>query len=135
MGGRRRLPAGKPRLLSRHDGWRGVAYCRAYAELVEALGEPASGLLRFEYGRVALARVNLLEASRALDAARWARERGKGQKPSAVRLERLQRRQALQDGSYSQALAHLRDLVGRNGHGPLNVAEQFAQLHRERGSA
>jgi hypothetical protein len=127
MGGRRRLPAGKPRLLSRHDGWRGIAYGRAYADMVSEFGEPASGLIRFEYGRVALAQVNLLEASRALDAARWTRTHGKGRKPSAARLERLQRRQALQDQSYSQALDRVRALAKANGHGP-DLAALLAAL-------
>jgi hypothetical protein len=104
-----------------------VVYGRAYADLVAELGEPASGLVRFEYGRVALAQVNLLEASRALDAARWTRTHGKGRRPDGRAIECLSRRQALQDQSYSQALDRLRDLAKANGHGP-----DLAQLLADR---
>jgi hypothetical protein len=60
--------------------------------------------------------INLQSATRALVAARRARDRGRGRRPSAQAIERLSRRRALQDMSYSQALDRLRDLVRANCH-------------------
>jgi hypothetical protein len=117
MGGRHSLRHGAPRLLGVHSGPQGRAYGRAYADLVADLGPFPTRLVRFEAGRTALARVNLEAASVALARARDARERGKGRRPNARIIERLSRRQALQDQSYSQALAALRDLMQANGHG------------------
>jgi hypothetical protein len=51
-------------------------------------------------------------AQRALEAARRERERGKGRRPGAREIERLSRRVGLEDNSYAQALAALRDLAG-----------------------
>ena len=126
MGGRKVLRRGAPRLLGSHDGVQGRAYARAYADLDAALGPFPTRLLRFEAGRVALARVNLAAASRIRAAARHARETGRGRRPSLPQLERLQRRQALQDQSYGQALAQLRELVAATRR-PASVAELIAQ--------
>ncbi len=120
MGGRHALRRGAPRLLGVHSGTQGRAYARAYADLETDLGPFPSRLLRFEAGRTALARVNLEAASVALARARHARETGRGRRPDVKALERLSRRQALQDMSYGQALDRLRELAtgtgGRNGH-------------------
>lgn len=59
MGGRRRLKAGAPRLLGRHDGTAGRAFRRAYDALAVELGPFTSPLLRLEAGRVAAAWVAL----------------------------------------------------------------------------
>lgn len=117
MGGRRRLKGDAPRLLGRHDGPAGRAYRRAYDALAQEFGPFPSPLLRFEAGRVAVAMLNLEYASTALAAARRLRERGKGRRPSPREIERLSRRQGLADASYSAALARLRELAGRDGHG------------------
>jgi hypothetical protein len=122
MGGRKPLRHGAPRLLGRHDGRQGRAYSVAYADLVAALGPFPTRLLRFEAGRVALARVNLEEASGALAALRHARATGRGRRPSTRDLERAQRRQALQDQSYSQALGALRELLAATRR-PASVAD------------
>jgi hypothetical protein len=125
MGGRRRLRADAPRLLGRHDGAAGRAYRRAYDTLAAELGPLTSSLLRFEGGRAALAMVNLEVASAALAAARRAREQGRGRRPSPREIERLQRRQALQDQTYSATVDRLRDLVER--HRPkLDLARRIA---------
>jgi hypothetical protein len=116
MGGRRPLKARAPRLLGKHDGAAGRAYSRNYQALAAELGPFDRPLLRFEAGRVALAMLNVEVASRALATARRTREQGTGRRPSARDLERLSRRQALQDQSYSQALDRLRTLVAGNGH-------------------
>jgi hypothetical protein len=134
MGGRRPLRRGAPRLLGRHDGAQGRAYALAYAELEADLGPFPTRLLRFEAGRVALARLNLVAASVTLAAARRKRDTGRGRRPDLRLIERLSRRQALQDQSYGQAVDRLRDLVTANGHRP-DLASQFAEHHREAGGA
>ncbi len=118
MGGRRRLRAGAPRLLGRHAGRDGRAYARFYAALEADLGPFASELVRFEAGRVAVAMLNLEATTRALAAARRARESGKGRRPSTRDVERLARRQGLADQSYAQALDKLRALVARTPTAP-----------------
>jgi hypothetical protein len=116
MGGRRRLRAGAPRLLGRHDGARGRAYRRAFNALAAEF-DLGSALARLEAGRVAVAWCNLEAATEALEAARQSRESGKGRRPSPREIERLARRQGLANADYSQALVQLRELVERNGHG------------------
>ena len=129
MGGRRRLRAGAPRMLGRHDGVRGRWFRHAWTALVAEYG-PFTGLARLEAGRVALAWVNLEAATEALEAARRAREEGRGRRPSPHAIERLYRRQGLADQSYSQALTQLRALIERNhnGHG---LAAALADTPRE----
>jgi hypothetical protein len=109
-GGRKPLALGKPRLLGYQGGVDGRAYHRAYAALDQEflLMTP---LLRLEAGRVAVAWVNFVAATRALTAARREREHGKGRRPSAQVIERLSRRQGLADASYSLALGKLRELA------------------------
>jgi hypothetical protein len=102
MGGRRRLRAGAPRLLGRHDGARGRAYRRAFNAL--AVEFPLeSPLARLEAGRVAVAWCNLEAATEALEAARQSRESGRGRRPSPRAIERLARRQGLANADYSHA--------------------------------
>lgn len=133
MGGRRSLKAGAPRLLGLHDGRDGRAFRRAYAALEVALGPFPPGLLRLEAGRVAVAWANLEAATRALAAARRARERGKGRRPSVRELERLARRQGLADQTYSQALDKLRELAIGQTRQPRSGAELLAlRRHGER---
>jgi hypothetical protein len=131
MGGRRRLRGDAPRLLGRHDGAVGRAYRRAYDTLAAELGPLDSPLLRFEAGRAALAIVNLEAASVALAAARRARERGRGRRPSPREIERLQRRQALQDASCTAALDRLRELSAARRREPLEGAALLAAIAQE----
>jgi hypothetical protein len=116
VGGRGRLGGGMPRLLGRHDDARGRAYRRAYTALAAEF-DLASALARLEAGRVAVAWVNLEASSESLEAARRAREEGRGRRPSPRTIERLARRQGLANADYSQALSQLRELVEPNGHG------------------
>jgi len=111
MPSRKALKGQAPRLLGNHGGRAGKDYRRAWDTLAEGLGPFDSRLLRFEAGRAAVAMINLEAATRALATARTARERGRGRRPSAQQLERLQRRQALQDGTCGQVLDRLRELV------------------------
>jgi hypothetical protein len=65
-GGRHALRAGAPRLLGRHDGWRGRAYHRVFAALATELGPFDRPLVRLEAGRAAVAWVQLQAATMAL---------------------------------------------------------------------
>jgi hypothetical protein len=80
-GGKRRLRGGRPRLLSRHDGLEGARYRRAYAALEADLGPFTPDLVRMEAGRVAVAWLNLVATTEALDAARRLARGGKGWRP------------------------------------------------------
>ena len=133
MGGRGRLRAGAPRLLGRHDGTRGRAYRRAYNALAAEF-DLGSALARLEAGRTAVAWTNLEAATESLEAARRAREEGRGRRPSPRAIERLARRQGLANADYSQALNQLRELVaGRNGHAKaLSPAALLAAIDRDR---
>jgi hypothetical protein len=106
MAGRRRLRAGAPRLLGKHDGLRGKWYRECWAALLAEFGA-LEGLRRLEGGRVAVAWVQLRQATAALEEARRGASEGRGRRPGARDLERLARRQGLADASYSQALDKL----------------------------
>lgn len=112
----RTLKRGAVRMLGkRHDGPRGVIFRKAYDALADEFSIDASSpmLLRLEASRAAAAWVNLVEATRELEAARVARERQPrgGSRPGRVVLERLARRQGLADQSYRDALDHLREIA------------------------
>jgi hypothetical protein len=136
MGGRGRLTAGQPRALGRHDGLEGAVFRRAWASLVGEFGQPEPrSLLRLEMARAAVACVNFEVATRALVDARRAREKGRGRRPSPRAIERLCRRQGLADGSYSQALDKLRELVaGRNAQ-PASISDLVARQRQSGASA
>jgi hypothetical protein len=97
--------------LGKHDGTRGRAFRRSYAALAERF-DLSSRLAKLEAGRVAVAWVNLEDATQALEAARRELEGKRRERGAARGLERLARRQGLADASYSQALDKLRELVG-----------------------
>jgi hypothetical protein len=106
MAGRRRLRAGAPRLLGKHDGIRGKWYRECWVALIAEYGSLA-GLRRLEAGRVCVAWVQLRTATAALEDARRAAVEGRGRRPGPRDLERLARRQGLADATYSQALDKL----------------------------
>lgn len=134
MPGRHRLKAGAVRLLGRHDGEDGRAFRACYDALVAELGSFDRPLLRLEASRVAVAWTHLVTATRALAAARRAREQGKGRRPSAREIERLSRRQGLADATYSQALDKL--LVKQDGRGQGDpLAAVRAAVEREKARA
>ena len=126
MGGKRRLRGGRPRLLSRHDGLEGRIYARAYAAYEAEYGPFTSAMARLEAGRLAVAWCNVVATTSALDEARRQRRLGRGRKPNQVRIERLSKRQALSDKSYTEALDRFRTFVGANGH-PLDLVRAIQQ--------
>ena len=134
MGGRRRLKAGAPRLLGRHDGPRGRAYRRCFDALAAefALDRP---LAQLEAGRVALAWALLQAATESLETARTTREQGQGRRPSAREIRSLEKRVGLADGTYSAALDKLRELAAehRRSGAPGSPEAVLDQLARREG--
>jgi hypothetical protein len=110
MGGRGRIKGGFTRMLGRHDGWEGRAFGRARDDLMAAFTLD-TGVLRFEASRVAMLRVQLEAANRALVEAQRKRRKGKGRRPNARRIEQLSRRLGLADGSYAQAFERLKEMA------------------------
>ncbi len=131
MSGRRRLSAGKPRLLGRHDGKRGRWYSEAWAAISAEFGQP-EGLRRIEAGRLCTLWVALRSALEAVEEARRAHTNGRGRRPSSRELERLSRRAGLADTSWAQGLAAFRELAGSTRRKPASGAEL---LWRREGSA
>jgi hypothetical protein len=91
-------------------------------------------LARLEAGRVAVAWTNLEAATESLEAARRARETGKGRRPSPRTIEGLARRQGLADTSYAAALDKLRELVGAQRK-PATIADLVTRQQQQRGRA
>lgn len=102
--------------VSRTSACRDPCFDAAWSEA--DLGPVTSALVRFEAGRCAVTMLNLEATTQALAVARRAQERAAGRRPGARAIERLQRRQALQDQSCSQALAALRELAGERRREP-----------------
>jgi len=106
---KRRLKGDLPRLLSRHDGHRGVAYQRAGGALVRELGlKPGDTALLMQAGRCAQLWVEYVSASRDLDTARRARDAGRGRRPSAAAVDRLAYRAKQASDAYADALTALK---------------------------
>lgn len=116
MARRTPLKGRAPRLFGNHGGAEGFAYRRAYDALEVALGPFPNDYVRFEVGRVAIARMQFERATRELVTAQRQRRRGRGRRPNPQQIERLARRQGLADGTYASALRRLEELVSRNGH-------------------
>jgi hypothetical protein len=129
MSGRPRLRAGLPRLFSDHSGARGRMYHKIGVALVAELGiQRGDALLLLQVGRVAALWVEYLSASRDLDAARRAREAGRGRRPSAAAVDRLAHRAKVASDGYAEALSQLKS-------DPLTVqrqAEAAAEAARAR---
>jgi hypothetical protein len=111
MAGRRPLKGRAPRLLGFHGGAEGKAYRRGYDALEMQYGPFSSELLRFEAGRVAVARMQLERATMELTKAQRDRRCGKGRRPNLQQIERLARRQGLADQTYVSALKRLEELA------------------------
>jgi hypothetical protein len=112
MGGRRRLRAERPRVHSREDGRTGLIGRSVWAALREEY-DVRRGLALELARRVIAAAVNADHSTRVLEAARRARMTGTGRRPSPRDIERLARRQGLDEAAYGQALAQLRELAGQ----------------------
>jgi hypothetical protein len=129
--GRRRLKADAPRMLGRHDGTDGRSYRRAWAALTADFGTPgAFTLLRLEMGRVAAGWARYEAAQRVWADARRDSEappRKGVRRPSVAEINRLAKRVALEEGSYTAGLDRLRDLaIERKGRIPSPAEVQAA---------
>jgi hypothetical protein len=110
--GRRRLRANLPRAFRSHAGAIGRLYRDRFEALEESMGPFVSRLERQEARRTASLGTLLDLATETLMTAQQARKSGKGRRPSVREVERLSRRQGLQDTSYAAALDRLRELCG-----------------------
>jgi hypothetical protein len=133
MSGRRRLKAGAPRLLGKHDGAHGRWYHQCWVALLAEYG-PLDGLRRLEAGRVALAWVLLRAATEALEGLRRRVVTGRGRRPGHRELERLARRQGLADATYGQALDKLAARCADRKQRPVSPLEALEQHRKETGS-
>jgi hypothetical protein len=106
----RGLKGGAPRLLGRHDGAAGRLYNRQFRALSEEFG-PFTGVMRFHAGGTAALFVTFQQATEALNDARRDRSEGKGRRPSASLITRLEKRQGLAWQSYSAALEKLQAMA------------------------
>jgi hypothetical protein len=100
------------RILGRHDGAPGRQFHSHYTALLERLG-PFDALGRQYASATAGLWVDWRAAEVALAEAQRQRLQGRGRRPSAQRIGRLQRRSGLAWSDYNQALAKLEALAGR----------------------
>ncbi len=128
MSGRRRLRGNLPRLLGDHRSREGQIYRAHFAALEKRWG-PFDELGQQYAGAVAAAWLEWLQAGKALALARQQRDRGRGRRPSAGGISRLQRRQGLSWATYDQALRRLQALA-QNGHAADPVAALLGEGRR-----
>lgn len=116
--GSKPLRGGKPRLLGDHSGRRGRLYDRKFKALAQEYA--LDGELRAwrdDLGAVSVLWVEWVQTTRDLETARRARERGRGRRPSASAIVRLQKRASLAWDTFARAEEALRGrLKGRNAH-------------------
>ena len=129
MAGRRRLRAGAPRLLGKHDGVRGKWFRECWVALTEEYGS-LDGLRRLEAGRLCVAWVQVRQATAALEEARRTAATGLGRRPGARDLERLQRRLGLANLSYSQGLEKFTERMAAQPRRPRTGADLLAELRK-----
>lgn len=106
----RGLRGGAPRMLGSHGGAAGKLYNRIYGGLAEQFG-PFNEVMRFHAGATAALGVTFQQGTEALNDARRARGEGKGRRPSASLIARLEKRQGLAWQSYSAALEKLQAMA------------------------
>jgi hypothetical protein len=103
-----------PRVLEDHRGGAGAVFRRHWLALVQEFGPPARGsLIALEMGRAALALVRAESAGRLWLDVEHQRATGKGRRPSAGLLARVQKRAALEESSATSLLDRLRAMVRR----------------------
>ena len=128
------LRGGLPRVLANHNTVDGRLLRRSFQSLERTFGPFTSEFIRFQAARVALLEVSLRASSRALDAARRHRSRGKGRRPSVATVEKLSRRVGLDDASYQTALDKFRSLLKEQAAEAVKAAspgELLARVHAE----
>jgi hypothetical protein len=130
MSGKSPLKSGAPRLLGNHGGVEGKAYRRAYDSLEQEFGAFRNDFVRYEAGRVAVARIQFERSTRELVLAQRKRRVAKGRRPNERMIERMARRQGLADMTYSAAVKRFEDIVKRAGGSDL--ARALAAALKER---
>jgi hypothetical protein len=114
--GRRSLRYGAPRQFGDHAGYSSRWYSEHFKALKTRLG-PFDGISLQYAGATAVLWVTFKHDTRALEEAQRQRAKGKGRRPSASAIARLEKRQGLAWQSYDSALRRLEELTRKNGHG------------------
>jgi hypothetical protein len=113
MGGHRRPRADRERMLGTASAADRREFENAWRALVGEFGlPPARSLIRMAMMRTATRWASLVAAEQALAEARRVRLEGRGWRPSQAKVNQLANRAALEDKSYEEALAALRELPG-----------------------
>lgn len=121
--GSRPLVNGAPRMFSYHGGTLGRWYSQQFAALLARFG-PFDAMTAAYAASVSALFVTFKADSAALNLALEARRHGKGRRPNATAIARLEKRQGLAWQSYDSALRRLEELApNRNGHGGPTLAD------------
>jgi len=112
----RALRSGARRVLGRHDGPWGRRFDAHYRALVARHGAFTDALTRDYASAVAAAWVSWWKAEETLAEAERQRANGRGRRPSAARINQLQKRKGLEWQDYNAALTRLEMLAAGHGH-------------------
>jgi hypothetical protein len=130
MRSKRRLSGGLERLPGGNRGARGALYRRIGADIARQLGiEPTSPLI-LSVSLAARLYMTALAVSDRLEEALQARQQGRGRRPSASAIDRLEHRQLVAANAYQNALAALREQAPRRNTA-LEQALERGRLDRE----
>lgn len=111
--GRPALLNGALRMFREHSGTRAGWFRAGYAGLADRFGPFVDEATRAYASGVAALFVTFRQDTVALDDAVRARQQGRGRRPSASAITRLEKRQGLSWHSYDRALQRLEQLTGR----------------------
>jgi hypothetical protein len=125
MSGRRRLTAGKVRMLSNHRGSEGQIYSREWAVLMNGVEGAVSEGLRQAIARACWRKVRWAIARRDLEAKEEQRRRSRGRRVSEQQVRAYRRAEERADARYVAAVAAVRaqQLAEVRERGPMTVHE------------
>lgn len=106
----RALRSGGKRVLGSHDGTRGRRFHAHYKGLTRRWG-PLEGLVRDYASATAGLFVTWWDCQEALEVAQRQRRDGRGRRPAAGQIARLQKRAGIQWAAYDSALRRLEELA------------------------
>jgi hypothetical protein len=131
MGQTVRGPLNVPRRFASHLGALGNEFRRHYVCLLEQWGPFRTELVRQAAADACQAHCVKVQAVRAWEEASRKRTTGRGRRPNVSEIIRLQKRIALESGTYLQSVNRLQDLLG-TAKRPPTLADVVA---RRQGSA
>ena len=119
----RALRSGAPRMLGDHRGASGRAYTGHFKALVDRYA-PLDSLMRAQAGIAAAAFVVLVQATGRLQLATKARQAGRGRRPNAQAIARMEKRVGLAQSSHEAAVRRLEEMAAKRPR--LDLARAFA---------